>query len=369
MKRCLLCVLVIAVLLSGCIDKINIEDVSLVLLVGIDLDENNDLLISASSPVFNKEAQVKEEFFQVKAPTLRYSRDEFDKVFSALPSAGKAQFILIGKRVLEHNDWFPLLDVFYRDARNTVNANVAMVDGTAYDIISYLPKNKPRLPLYMTKLINSVYHSNLTVKTTLQELRRQMFEKGMTASITQIEKKEDLLITGTALLDKRGKHVLSISSEENKLLRILQDETQGEFTFTLTHPVKTKSELFHPGAFSFLARGISVKTKAGYTGNKFKFDVGIKMTAVLMDRHFNIDVRKDAPKLEREMAEQLKSRFERLIKKAQAAKIDPFGYGLYSRAYAYDQWKKVQDHWGDAFSEADVNVNVKVTIGSMGPIQ
>jgi Ger(x)C family germination protein len=368
MRRSLICLFVTMVFLTGCIDKRNIEDVSLVLLVGIDLDENNDLLISASSPVFNKEATVKEEFYQVKAMTLRQSRDEFDKVFSALPSAAKTQVIMIGKRVLEHEDWFPLLDVFYRDARNTVNATVVMVDGTVYDIVSYLPKNKPRLPMYMTKLIRTVYYSNLTVKTSLQELRRQMIEKGITASITQMQKKEEVVITGTALLDQKGKHVLSIDGEETKLLHILQNKTQGVFSFTLTHPVKAASNMFKPGAFSFSASGISAKTKVSHKDGKLKFDIEINMTAVLTDRHFKIDVRQEAPRLEREIAEILKSRFERLIGKARAAKIDPFGYGLYARAFAYDEWKKVQDRWGDAFSEADVNVNVKIKIGAMGPI-
>ncbi|WP_231571194.1 Ger(x)C family spore germination protein [Gordoniibacillus kamchatkensis] len=334
------------------------------------MDEDNNLLVSASSPVFSREAEIKEESFQVQTLTLRQSRDEFDKLFTAFPSAGKVQFILIGKRVLEHPDWFPLLDVFFRDPRNSVKARVAMVDGSAYDVVRFLPSNKPRLPLYLTKLFDTAYRRNLTVKTSLRELQRQIFERGMTPSISKLRKDDNLIVTGTALLDKKGKYALSIGSEETKLLRVLQDETQGEFSFTMTYPDKAQGGLFHLGSFSFSAPAISVKTKAGYADNKFKFDVKIHMRAVLTERHFyDIDIRREGAKLERVIEQQMKARFEKLIGKVQAAKIDPFGYGLYARAYAYKPWKTVQDRWGEAFSEASVNVNVKVTIGAMGAIQ
>lgn len=369
MKRCLLLLFAMCTLLSGCFDRNNIEDVSLVLLVGLDLDEDNRLMISASSPVFNKEAEIKEESSAVKSITLRQSRDEFDKIFTALPAAGKTQFVLIGKRVLEHPDWFPLLDVFFRDPRNTINSRVAMVDGSAFDIVRFEPKNKPRLPLFMSKLFETAYRGNLTVKTTLRELQRQMYEKGMTASISNIRKDDNLVIAGTALLDKKGRYALSIGSEENKLLHILQGQTKGGFSFTLTSPGKPGNELFYPGSYSFSAHVISTKTKAGYAGDKFKFDVGVKMHIALTERHFNMDVRNEAHKLEQDIQGQLKARFDKLIGKAQAAKIDPFGYGLYARAYTYKQWKEVQDRWGEAFSQAEVNVNVKVTIASMGGIR
>ncbi|WP_374987756.1 Ger(x)C family spore germination C-terminal domain-containing protein [Paenibacillus sp. R14(2021)] len=38
--------------------------------------------------------------------------------------------------------------------------------------------------------------------------------------------------------------------------------------------------------------------------------------------------------------------------------MDPIGVGLYARAYQYKAWKKVQENWGDAFSKADVSVNI-----------
>ncbi|MCM3339784.1 Ger(x)C family spore germination C-terminal domain-containing protein [Paenibacillus sp. MER TA 81-3] len=69
------------------------------------------------------------------------------------------------------------------------------------------------------------------------------------------------------------------------------------------------------------------------------------------------------------IAKQLQQKFERLIRKLQNAKIDPTGFGMYARAYAYPQWLKVSDNWGEAFKDAEVNVKVNVKIIGMGAVK
>ncbi|TVY02910.1 hypothetical protein [Paenibacillus cremeus] len=43
--------------LQGCYDRTNLEDLSLSLMIGLDVDEKNQLIVYSSSPVFNKEAR------------------------------------------------------------------------------------------------------------------------------------------------------------------------------------------------------------------------------------------------------------------------------------------------------------------------
>ncbi|WNQ12556.1 Ger(x)C family spore germination protein [Paenibacillus aurantius] len=366
MRRMLIGLVALTLLTAGCKDKINIENLSLSLLVGIDLDEENNLIFSTSSPVFSQEAKIKEEEYTSPATTLRKSRDEDDKTFMALTTGGKTQVLLIGKRVTQHKGWFKLLEPYLRDPKNTLNGRIVMVDGPAYEILQYTPKDKPRLPLYVSELIDTAYSRNVSVKATLQDLRRVTYEKGMTASVTEMRKDGRLFVSGTALFDEEGRYKFTIGSDENRLLRILQHETKGEFLFTYKASDQPNGEVFPENAYSFSAEDISVKTKTGYANNKFKFDIGVKMRVTLRERLFPLDVRKEESKLERDIEQQLEKRFDRLIAKIQKAKIDPIGLGLYARAYEYDKWKPVQDRWGEALSMADVNVKVKVTIAGMG---
>ncbi|MNY44410.1 hypothetical protein D3C86_1794380 [compost metagenome] len=65
----------------------------------------------------------------------------------------------------------------------------------------------------------------------------------------------------------------------------------------------------------------------------------------------------------------MQKQFENLLKKIQKHQIDPIGLGLYARAHEYRQYKKVENHWGEALSEADIQVSVKVVLGSIGPVK
>ncbi|WP_139490259.1 Ger(x)C family spore germination protein [Brevibacillus dissolubilis] len=351
---------------TGCMDRIIIEEVSLALLVGIDLDEKNNLVLSISSPVFSEEAKVKEEVYITKAYTLRESREEVDKTFLALTTGGKTQAVLIGKRVMEHQGWFKLLEPFLRDAKNTVNARIVMVDGIAHQIITLQPKDKPRLSLYLAKLIDKDNLRNMNVKITLEDLRRDNYENGITASVTELRKDGKILVTGTALLDELGRYKLSIGPDENKLLHILQNNIKGEFSFTFRDANRPKGEIFPDDAYSFSAGSISVKTKTGYQDDKFTFDIAVDMRVALTERFFPLDILKEGDKLEREMEREFEKRFKKFIGKIQAAKIDPIGLGIHARAYQYDHYKPVQNKWGEALSKADVNVKVKTVITSMG---
>lgn len=119
---------------------------------------------------------------------------------------------------------------------------------------------------------------------------------------------------------------------------------------------------------SFNTQDFKVKTKVRYN-HHFIFDVNVKMKIGITERLFPFDVRQDRVQLQKNIETKLNSDFRRLIKKIQAAKIDPIGLGVYARAYTYPEWKKARDQWGKTFSKADVNVKVSVTIEGMGTIK
>ncbi|ASS76032.1 spore gernimation protein [Tumebacillus algifaecis] len=366
MRRLLILFAALLLLTKGYKDKIDIEDISMSLLVGIDLDEENNLVFSSSSPVFSKESKEKEEEYTTQAITLRESRDEDDKTVMALTTGGKTQVLLIGKRVMQQKDWFKLLSTYLRDPKNTLNVRIVMVDGLSSEVLQYAPKDKPRLPLYLLKLIDTATKRNISVKTTLQDLRRVTLEKGMTATVAEMRKEGRLFVIGSALLDEEGKYKLSIGEEENRLLRILQHQTKGEFQFTYRAADRPRGEIFPANAYSFSTENISVKTKTNYADNKFKFDIHVKMRVVLAELMFPIDVRKEETKLTREIEQQFEKKFDMFIDKVLKAKIDPIGLGLYARAFEYEHWKPVQKRWGETLAKADVNVKVKVEIAAMG---
>ncbi|PZM67623.1 Ger(x)C family spore germination protein [Paenibacillus dendritiformis] len=373
MRRAVTTVILLLVMLPlhGCATYTTIENMTLSLLVGLDLDEEGNLLLAISSPVFSKEAKDNEEDFEVRSTTLRHSREEFDKRALGITTAGKTQAIIIGKRLAAQENWSSLLDPFYRDTRNTVSARVIYFDGELSELIQFSAKDKPRLPLHLSKLVDTGLLRNETTKTTVQEFHRHLHEKGMTPSITGLRKEDGLALTGTALLDKSSRFKMMANSDETKLIYILRNKTKGEFPFTLHLPMSPGKG---PGnvdmkRLSLNLQNIKPKIQARYDQGRFVFDVKVSSIVYVTERLFPFDVMQPYHELEQKIAANLEEQFNSLIRKLQKARIDPAGLGMYARAHAYPHWKKARDRWEDYFEEAVVNVKVKVKIVGMGAVK
>lgn len=360
---------VVILLLSSCGRPIPIEDLTIALILGVDIDEENNLVISESSPVFSEDAPKNIATYEVKAKTIRESRELFNVRATGDVTAAKIQVFLIGKRVLEQDNWFSMLDTVYRNPTFSINTRVIVVDGPVADVIFYEPDNKPPLPLHLKGLIDKYTMRTTDVIITFQELHRQMYEKGLTAFIPELIKDNDLRLNGLTLLDGDGKYVDSLSINESLLLLVLKGEQKHELT--LTFPVTSVEEdggIFNLNEISIAFSNINTKVKSSYKDDEFSFDFNIKMRGSIAERLFVTGSMKE-DELKKMLEKELKSQFEDLINKIQENKIDPIGLGLYARAYHYEQFKKVEDNWGEALAEANINVSVEVEIKSPGAVK
>lgn len=357
-------------MLAGCRDQINLEDTTLSLMVGIDLNEKNELLFYISSPVFNREAKEKSEEYGIRSSTIRESRMGFDERVTGLTQAGKIQVLVFGKKLLAHPDWFRLLDVVFRDAKFSVNARVAMLDGPLHELFDYKPKDKPRLSIHVTTLIDTANKRNLTVKTRAQELHRQMYEKGMTPSLTELKKeKRAVKVIGTALLKENGTYAGSIEPRDTILLQTLLHEKQGELSVTIPIKETDDQKQITKDRISFFIKGVKKKVKTTYQNGRFHFDVHFNFRVSISERMFPFDMEKDHKKMERMISDELQKDYMKLIKKCQETGADPFGFGLYARAYEYKEYKKVEDDWTKAFSNAKVEIKSDVSIKGNGVVK
>jgi Ger(x)C family germination protein len=373
MKRLLFIPLVslLVLILPGCWDRTDLEDVAFILVTGLDLDQDNNLLIYDTVPVYHKEAKEKEIPVTVRALSLRESRAKVDDMFEGAASGRKLQIVLLGKRLLKHEDWFPLLDVLFRDPKNAITADVVFVNGPVSQVVNSRFPEIPHLSIHLYDLIKSASKRHETVMTSLHELHRQMYEKGITPAISDLELDEKLELKGTALLNEKGKYVDTLRIQENVLLMILQKQVKKELRLTLQLPQMKKGGggIFDTNVISLTLADMKTKIKTAYRDGRFQFDIRIRSYITLSERGFPFDVEKKSGKLEKMIEKQLDQQFENLVKKIQKHKIDPIGLGLYARAYEYKEWQKVQDDWGEALSKADMKINVKVKVKSMGPVK
>ncbi|WP_028399065.1 Ger(x)C family spore germination protein [Ectobacillus panaciterrae] len=356
------------ILSRGIVQPPYLEDTMFSLAFGVDLNKENELVFYDTSPVFGKEVKEKTERFDVKAKTIRQSRKEFDDRSTGVSIGSKLQVLLIGKRLLQDPNWLSLLDVFYRDSKATVNSRIMIVDGPVSEIMHFNPKDKPTTSIYLRSLIDTSNVRGESVKTTLQNLHRQLFDKGITPAIPTIKMGKEVILTGSTLLNGKGMYSASLNSQETTLLQILQGDKSD---FYLTLPViKGKEEnSIERNMLSFNAHNVKTKIHTEYSHDKFRFDIHVNMYIELSERLFPFNMKKNSDKLEQMVEKQLKMQLGNFIKKIQKHKIDPIGLGVYARAYQNKHYEQVQDRWGKALGEATINISVDVTTRSMGAVK
>ncbi|WP_419954177.1 Ger(x)C family spore germination protein [Neobacillus niacini] len=355
------------VFLSSCGKKAPLEDLTLALILGIDLDDKNNLVFYEVNPVFS--AGAKNESYEVKAKTIRDSRRLFDALTTGEVTAGKIQVLLVGKRILQQGDWFTILDTVYRNPTFSMNTRVVAVDGPVSEVITQHPEEKPQMALHLKALIDKNYDRTRAVKGTLQELHREIHEKATTPFISEVKKGKNLELSGMSLLDDKGKYAQFLTVPESSLLLMLQNKKRHEITLTIpVLPKEDENNIFHKNYISFAANRVKTKIKPGYKQNKFQFDINVKMNINIVERLFP-EEKLNNNQLAKMIEKQLKKQIMDLMKKIQKKKIDPIGLGLYARAYQYPHYKKIENTWGRALAEADVNVSVKIDINSNGAVQ
>lgn len=357
------------VILSSCGYGMPIENLNFPLVLGFDLDEDNHLLFYTSSPVFNKYADEKADIIKVKAKAIRESRKYFDALETGDVTSAKIQIFLIGKKILEQENWFSILDTVYRNPNFSGTTKMVMVDGSVEDVIFHKSKTKPQLSLFLNDLIDNNVKRTRNVKSMAHIFHREMYDKGITPVIPRLVKDKEIKLMGLALLNNKGKYVDKLSIEETSLLLLLRNQKDKELTLsTMLHQVADEGGIFNKNEVSYVVERYKGKIKTKYEKGKFRFDYDMKMYVSIDERLFPPG-QITQKQLEQSIKEDLTSRFEELIKKFQKHKVDPIGLGVYARAYHYKPFKKVADHWPEAFADADVHISLDVEISSMGAIK
>ncbi|TYP79240.1 Ger(x)C family spore germination protein [Paenibacillus methanolicus] len=368
LRRALI-VIPFTLLISGCYDRLDMEEASFSLVLGLDRDEQGNLIVYSSIPTFNQHAKKKTHEIVVSSISPREGRLKSDAYSVGSFQPRKLQVLVVSKALLLHKkEWDRYLDVFFRDGRNPVTSRVLVYDGKLNELFDYHPPDKPILPLQLLGMLESTDSRAETVVTTLQQLQRELLDKGQTPALPQFALDQELKLNRTALLDRDGRYAASLTSKEAMLLRLLQ-KNADKFRFTIPVPKHLVEEPGAANVLSFSADQTKTKIKVSRKGDKFRYDIYVHMPVNLTEILFPIDVVVEKAELEAACSAEIRKQLEALISKFQQKRLDPVGFGVYARAREYGYFKQVQDRWVDEFAKAEFNVKVNVVLADIGAIE
>ncbi|MGG0077478.1 Ger(x)C family spore germination protein [Bacillus wiedmannii] len=367
-------IVICCVYLIGCSQRIPLEKVSLILLIGLDKAPNGDIKVGTSIPLFHHKQPKSTIEHWTQASTVYTGFSKIDTKLTGYMTASKAEIILIGKRLAKEENWLQELDSSYRDPYATINAKVVLVDGPTEEIFKIHKPSKPSLPSYINGVIESSIQNNQSISSTIQQLMREQNEEGMTQTVPIIKKtKNEIDTVGIAFLNRKGKFLTHISKKDVKFFNLInKPKSNGRMILHLVLPPKKSNKKTNTSIF---VQNATRKVDVNFQNGKFVFNFNIyanvalieKTNANLIKGHY--DNKKNINNLESAIQKEINSKLQNMLHDIQQNKIDPIGLSLYARAFQYKEWKKRKGDWLQALAEAKINVKTHVKIKDTGTIR
>lgn len=360
----LLCVIVL-LSTTGCWDYTELDKITLVKGFGIDINENNEIILtfqmlkpqnstsqgetSEDKKVFIIEESGKTVFDAIRNASLHASR----KLYFA-----HNQVIILGKKAAQSNPK-GLLENFRRDTESRTLDYILIAENTASEILH----GKGGLDSIQSQdlggLVSNFKPSGKVVPIRLSDITLAMLSKTTSpiAPIVKLDEAGHSYLSDTAII-KNNRYVGNLNSEE----------TRGYLWITN----KLKSGIIN---IEDKEKDILIAFEIIDTNSKLKFNFKEDIVVeISLEAHTNLGNNLKSTKnvTEKELIhmqeEHIKKTAMKALNKANYYNADIFGFGEYIHANYPKQWKKIEKNWSHTFSQLKYEIDVKVEIKSHGRI-
>jgi spore germination protein KC len=359
--------LICVTLLSGCWDQHFLKDVKLVMGSGIDITPDGKIVSTVSIPLFTPgpggtetpESQVITE----SGDTPRDVRNKINHKIAEQFEASELMVLLLGEEYAKQ-DISAGIDVFYRDPKSSVRANVAVVKGRASDLLNIkLEKNK-LMSEYLSSLIQSNQEST-TIPIQTRPLLSDMLDPGVDFVLPLIKPKEkEVQIMGLAMFSGNKYTGQYLTNKDSTLFLLMADQKSKDAGIKLKVHKNKKPELSNFIILNVLNLKRDLKVRAK-NPDDISVDLKLDLNVEIMEYpDKQLYSEKNIDELNKKTSKMLSEEANDIIKKMQKANSDSLGIGKHIHAFYHDTWEKI--NWKEEYPNIDFNVKVKVDITKHG---
>jgi spore germination protein KC len=370
--------LLLALPMNGCWNRRELNTLGIIGMVGVDADP---IGVKSTFEIIEPEKSNKASGDNPKVPvkyvqatgrtvieTFRGAPLRFDrKLF-----VSHAKTFLFSEE-LARNGLAKNLDMILRDHEMRLSMHLAIVkDSPASDVmgitsgINTIPSN------YIDDLFKQYKVHSTSVDSKILDFLKAYEGKGINPVITVLKK-----VKKTKIGQEKEEYELSPEGaavfSKDRLVGFLDGpETRG-YNWIIGNVVSGIVTFPTPnsnGDTSVEVIKSQSKNEVELTDNGMKLKVKITMTGMLDEQTANwetTDQEAVMEMLEQANSETIKQEVEHTLRKLQTEyKSDIFGFGQLMHRQYPEEWKTMQDHWDEWFSQASIEVEVKVNITKTG---
>ncbi|WP_368489521.1 Ger(x)C family spore germination protein [Clostridium sp. BJN0013] len=382
--------LLICVLLTGCWDKVEIENTELVSVVGIDAGEDigkrkelknvkptdpltdidlKKLHVTFGTPDLSKLGPDKggisgDKYIDVDAYSIQ------DAISSAMLKSSRAvrfshtKLLVLGQNLMMYPDVVKeVIDYLQREPSLNRNMYIVTSQGSSQKYIKFKTSVEKSVESYILGLIENDAKSSEIIPVTLNDFLIQMSENGnsILPKIVIDDDNKNIKIVGTTAI-KDFKRKGSLNEVETANIELLRGNLRGgkKMIYIDNHPVDITMD--------------NIRRKMGMYQNKGKlsFYINLDIEGQIKNYYTNNNILSTdkLSYIEKSFNEAISKECEEVIKLTQRdLEIDPIGFREYVEKYHPYIWKQVKGNWEEIYKSIVVNVNVDTKIRRIGVVK
>lgn len=358
-----------SLILSGCWNYREINDLFIVTGIAIDKNQNKDgyiLSIETIAPKGVKAGEMLSSTITVEGKTV------FDAIRNSIQISGKKMYwshskVIVVSEEIAREGVIPILDFFNRsiEVRSDIWLLVSL-NKTAKEILNGKDVIHNTISYHINDVISSEKSISKYTGIKLFQFLNALSSKGISpiAPTAKMETLKDMVvpkISGTAVF-KRDKMVGWLNETETRSLVIIEGKKFKGSIILIENVLDSDVDI------TFEVFGSRTKIKSLLENDNIVIDINVEMNVEISEvtqssNKEDFISKEGREKLKKFAGEVIKKQIEETIVKVQNEyKSDVFGFGTIIQIEHPDKWKEVEDDWEEVFSSLGTNINVELTI-------
>lgn len=268
--------------------------------------------------------------------------------------------LIIGEDIARNSEYFKeIMDSVERNFELSRKINVMIAQGTAKEIMEVEPEAEPVTGTFLTQISENVNTARFNPQT-LGDILLSLHFDGNAVLPRVVHGENEIKVAGSAII-KDYKLVGWLGELENRSILFLRDRVKG----SIVDVVQNKAVV------PYIITDSSTKKSVKAENEKIIANILIEMEG------FAEQYKLDAPKelldeetirsIEKKVENQVKKDIEGVIEKLQEEfKVDIIGLGEYISKFKPDLWESVKDDWDEVFTDVVINISVKAKLRRVG---
>lgn len=381
----LMLLFVVVFLFTGCVDKQELEELSVVSGIAVDQGEYAGGLSPVSSSTLDRGqtpgVKLTVEIVAVSSEGTTgkdiegqnlqlKGEDPFSALRAALNTSQNKLYIthnqvLIFSSKLAEQGLREHVDFFVRDYEARLNVPMLIAEGEAAEILQTKIEGSGLTAEYLSNMIEDQSEQGINIHTKMLNFTSNIvsWEKGTLIPMVKLQKKDEksqIVIDGTAAFAGDTMVGTLDGGQTRGVLWVMGLVKDGLV------PVETSQ-----GSVEVEITGSKVSQSIDYKDGRVVVKVKILQSGIIgsATQGAGYNYEKNIEEIQKATEKAIKQEIENGYRKLAELKCDAYGFGDQIRRSHGDIWKEVCSNWEEVFQNIDFNIEVESTIDNTGALR